>query len=233
MRCALVLAGAAIAVAASAQSGFRVRTVETKGAQGWTAKASFPEFTQPYPLASLASRLWRNEVIAVYDEFIKNARAASNLPRVGNWTFEAISRVSIASSTLVTGYTERFDYSGGAHPNTYFQLFNLILQDGKVRRIGLRDLTNGEAGYQAAVRTALETLNAMKRQRGLDPIPTLTPQQADMFVITPAAMTWMFQPYEVGAYVEGAYVVKISWSRLKSAMNPDGPVGALAQGRRP
>jgi hypothetical protein len=51
-----------------------------------------------------------------------------------------------------------------------------------------------------------------------------TDRTADMFVLTPTSISYLFSPYEMGPYVQGEFFAKVKYSALAEHLDPDGPL---------
>ncbi|CAN5360726.1 hypothetical protein BH11ARM2_BH11ARM2_13190 [soil metagenome] len=122
----------------------------------------------------------------------------------------AYERGRIASAVQLT-----FDWSGGAHPNTTYSIYNFW--DAKPMK--LADFFG--PGYDGARQVSyllLERLvknpQAMWLQDGT--VHDLTPQQLEHFQVGPKGLTWTFGPYELGPYVSGTITQFLSAKDLGS-----------------
>lgn len=124
--------------------------------------------------------------------------------------------------------TAYYDF-GGAHPNRDHVGLNYGLVNGKARRLAFADLLKDPKRAKEiadqAVMPKLIVLRAMWVTEGS--INELQPKQVDNFVITPAGITWLFAPYEMGSYAEGDYFVKVPWSELEADLRSSGPLRGL------
>lgn len=128
-------------------------------------------------------------------------------------------------SVIGTAY---YDF-GGAHPNRDHVGLNYGLVNGKPKRLAFSDLIKDPKRAKEiadqAVMPKLILMRAMWVTEGS--INELEPKQVDNFVITPAGITWLFGPYEMGSYAEGDYFVKVPWSELAPELRSSGPLREL------
>ena len=124
--------------------------------------------------------------------------------------------------------------AGAAHPNSYTEVLNFDLKNGK--SIKLADLFQPGAKY-------LRTLSAyciqeLKKKQSTDGIvdddwvqkgaaPELT--NYDNWTITKKGLGVTFDPYQVAAYAAGPQHVLVPYSALKEIIKPDGPVGQFVK----
>lgn len=212
---------------AFAFGGDSVRTASISSARKglWNAKATYPVFTSDSETRRIASQTFKQDAEKTLGEFVRNARgfAASGQKPIAPWELSQSAVVALNSASLVSGYAQTFDYSGGAHPNRYYRAINVAKIGNKVKRIKLSDVIKpGEDLEEFATENIVPELNRMKRARGIDGIVYEVDEKLlDNFVITPAGITWLFGPYDVGAYVEGEYFVKVSWLKLLRELGPN------------
>jgi len=120
-------------------------------------------------------------------------------------------------------------YEGGAHPNTNFNFNNFDLHNGS--EIKLSDVFKGN--YDAVL-----TKIAEKKFRKLYKIPANENLEKagfyfpngvfklnDNYSFSGYAVTFQFNPYEVGAYAFGAPEMTIPYSEIKNIIKPDGLLG--------
>ncbi len=127
-------------------------------------------------------------------------------------------------------YVETWQYDGGAHPNTFYVAYTFGIVAGTPARVRLQDLCRAGTDCE---HLAADLLMARLRQNPdalfiqdgtVKRIPHVV---VSRFVITPAGLTFLIQPYEVGPYTSGSFRVKIPFAAFGSALNPAGPLNGL------
>lgn len=219
-----------LAACSLANAGVQWQTISNVKAGKYSANTKYPKFTGPGPVSAMASTLYANEEKRQHAAFLSSAvRSLKSQPKpVAAYEFDQTATVTLYNPNLVSGYVERYDYSGGAHPNTFYVPINVGLVNGKARRLRLADvLLNSTPPVDVLEKVVLPALNAIKKQQGVEKIDTIDGDLADNFVVTAAGLTWVFQPYAVGPYSDGEYFVKIPYSKLKGMIDPKGPLGSL------
>lgn len=223
-----------VAVFVAALGGEGVRTASINSAkQGyWTANATFPVLATDSEVRKVANRGYRTDAETALNSFVENAKdfAVSAPKPIATWEFSQSAILSINTANLVSGYAQTFDYSGGAHPNRYYRALNFGLVGGVAKKLVLKDFIKiGEDLEEFATEIIVPELNRMKRARGIDEIVYAVDEKLlNNFVITPSGITWLFGPYDVGAYVEGEYFVKVSWLKLLRELRPNSIVAPWA-----
>ena len=143
--------------------------------------------------------------------------------------------VALAKDDLIgVEFTVSSYSAGAAHPNSYTEVVNFDLKNGKALK--LADLFQPNAKY-------LRTLSGyciqeLKKQQGADAMldddwvqkgaaPELT--NYDNWTITKKGLGITFDPYQVGPYAAGPQHVLVPYSALKDIIKPDGPVGQFVR----
>ena len=123
-------------------------------------------------------------------------------------------------------------YQGAAHPNSYSDVINYDLKNGK--QLKLSDLFKPGAKYLQAI--ADYAIADLKKQtdKGLttDEIekgaaPAAKNYQSWNIMKTGIGLT--FDAYQVGPYAAGPQFVTVPYSALKDLINPEGPIAQFAK----
>ena len=148
-------------------------------------------------------------------------------------------------SDLTIGYTVvlaqddlvsiKFDvgtyYQGAAHPNSYSDVINYDLKNGK--QLKLADLFKPGAKYLQAL-SSYSIADLKKQGKDLLPeqIESGAAPKADNYQswnIGRKGLAINFDAYQVGPYAAGPQFVHVPYSNLKDLINPDGPVGQFTK----
>ena len=128
----------------------------------------------------------------------------------------------------------RFDvgtyYQGAAHPNSYTEVINYDLKNGK--QLKLSDLFKPGAKYLQAI-SAYSTADLKKQGKDLLPeqIESGAAPKAENYQSWNIGKTGLginFDAYQVGPYAAGPQFVSVPYSNLKDLINPDGPIAQFA-----
>lgn len=127
-------------------------------------------------------------------------------------------------ASLASFIVEQYGYEGGAHGNTAQRTLNFDFQDGSLRELALDDVIDLDKGHELLASACMDEL---KRQGASNvvsgEIHSITLSQLNNFVLSPAGITFVFDPYEVGCYAEGSYHATVPWSKLSDILRPDSP----------
>jgi hypothetical protein len=121
-------------------------------------------------------------------------------------------------------------YQGAAHPNSYTEVVNYDLKNG--RQLRLSDLFKPEAKYLQAIATyAIADLKKQSKEKGTElPDDVIqngagpSAQNYRSWKITRKGLGINFDPYQVGPYAAGAHYVLVPYGNLKDLINPEGPI---------
>jgi hypothetical protein len=123
--------------------------------------------------------------------------------------------------------------AGAAHPNSYTEVVNFDLKNGKLLK--LADLFLPGSKYVQTLATyCIQTLKKQAKDQGADAMldddwiqkgaaPELT--NYDNWTISKKGLGITFDPYQVGPYAAGPQHVLVPYSALKEIIKPDGPLG--------
>ena len=124
-------------------------------------------------------------------------------------------------------------YQGAAHPNSYSDVINYDLKNGK--QLKLSDLFKPGAKYlQAIADYSIADLKKQATEKGLTPeeiqngaAPAAKNYQSWNIMKTGIGVT--FDAYQVGPYAAGPQFVTVPYSALKDLINPEGPIAQFAK----
>jgi hypothetical protein len=141
--------------------------------------------------------------------------------------------VALAKDDLISIEFTVSSYSAGAaHPNSYTDVVNYDLKNGKLLK--LADLFQPGAKYLQHLSTqSIQALQKQAKEQGADAMlddewvkkgaaPELT--NYDNWTITKKGLAITFDPYQVGPYAAGPQHVLLPYAALKEIIKPDGPV---------
>ena len=124
-------------------------------------------------------------------------------------------------------------YQGAAHPNSYTDVINYDLKNGK--ELKLADLFKPGAKFLPAIATySIGDLKKQAQDKGLldDQIESGAAPSAKNYQswnITKKGLGINFDAYQVGPYAAGPQYVVVPYSTLKDLINPEGPIAQFAK----
>ncbi|MCG2688490.1 DUF3298 and DUF4163 domain-containing protein [Candidatus Parcubacteria bacterium] len=190
-------------------------------------QVKYPEFfNSAYPEAELiANQLIKSEFQDQISEFKANLiEDIIDLPEAKSAFSTDYSEV-ILTDRLASIKLDSYQYAAGAaHPNSFYSVFNYDFE--KNRQINLTELFNPDSDFLPVISEI--TFQDLKSQLGeTDPFVEgtikegLLPIKANFknFVFDKDEITFLFDPYQLGAYAIGPRSVKINYDQLKDLMD--------------
>jgi len=149
-------------------------------------------------------------------------------PRDAHYEWETSNeqRVTFADASLVSIRTMGYSYTGGAHGNYGYSAQTYSSREGKMTGMAVGDLI--DTTPSALKGLAKLCIRDLKAQGASSPddlvfdakhLPTVN--------VTRAGLQFTFDPYEVGAYAEGTYVVTVPWKAAAEFVPAGSPVRRL------
>ncbi|UTD29915.1 DUF3298 domain-containing protein [Bradyrhizobium sp. WD16] len=155
---------------------------------------------------------------------------------------------SVVGDRYVSLLRKDYEYSGGAHPNSYT---DTILWDRSVKkRISIRpffaETADNGPTMNAMVKAIVAALKEEKKKRDIEDSPEMDwykgiePSLLKLGPVSLApsteagkssGLTFNYSPYAVGSYAEGAYRAFVPWQTLKPYLSAEG--AAIFRGERP
>jgi Protein of unknown function (DUF3298)/Deacetylase PdaC len=128
-------------------------------------------------------------------------------------------------------------YQGAAHPNSYTEVVNYDLKNGK--QLKLSDVFKPGSKYLQAISTyCIEDLKKQSKAKGPDSMlddssirsgAAPTPKNYQSWTITKKGLGINFDSYQVAPYAAGPQFVMVPYSAIKEHVNPDGPLGQFVK----
>lgn len=235
MRTGIVLGLAATLLVLASAQPLKVSYHSERRSQGDFYKIDIrqPVFPSEQPVGKVANR----EVASIVNKFKRDFLQAMDENRKRNFRiaepFQLQIRptISVARADLISLYLEIFWWTGGAHPNTYYRVVNVGLVDGKPRLLKLEDMLVKGVSAQQVMERVYQRLEQVKRQRDPSGEPWMPdggiPREYwNSFILTPTAVVWIFEPYAVGAYAEGMFLIRLSYEELQGLVRGIGTTAA-------
>ena len=128
-------------------------------------------------------------------------------------------------------------YQGAAHPNSYTEVIDYDLKNGKQLKLG--DVFKPGSKYlQALSAYCISDLKKQAKDKGPNSFledkaitegAGPTSKNYESWTITKKGLGINFDSYQVAPYVAGPQFVMVPYSAIKEHVNPDGPLGQLAK----
>lgn len=147
------------------------------------------------------------------------------------WTHSESTDLLGEAGPYLSYLTSFYYYTGGAHPNGHVESLLLERSAGGVRQLGLAELFEPAQEWLARIGGAVLT---GLREQGADAVVSgeitqLSEQDLASFTLGPAGLTFHFDPYAVGPYVQGSFRVTVPYEELLPLAGAGGPIAAFAE----
>lgn len=194
------------------------------------AGAAWPRF------GATALRVVANTLEAqAYDQvstFIAEGRSLVDEDNLGwGWTNDDYVDVLGAAGDYLSLLTSNTNYTGGAHPNSYYTSALYEVGPRGATVLDLEDLFADDVDWQTPV-LALVTADLLQQNATwIESGTAVTLADLTTFGLGPSGLTFVFDPYAMGPYVQGAFIVTLPYSELTALMEPAGAVAAFVDAR--
>ncbi len=191
------------------------------------AGAAWPRFGAP------ALRVVANSLEAqAYDQvstFIAEGRSYVDDDGLGwGWTNDDYVDVLGAAGNYLSLLTSSTNYTGGAHPNSFYTSALYEIGPDGASVVDLEDLFAEGTDWQTAV-LALVTADLLRQEAvWIENGTAVAVSDLATFGLGPDGLTFVFDPYAMGPYVQGAFIVTLPYSELTALMEPRGALAAFA-----
>jgi hypothetical protein len=211
---------------------FKVAAVATyvreKGKSGnIDVEATYPQFTQALPAAKQLNTLVRSILSQKKKNIVRQAQEAEPIAfRNGPWTFVYESDIAYASKDLVSLIGSTYTYTGGAHGMTSYSSANYQITNGSVKQLGMNDLFKQGTPYLSVLSNEIIGLLRQKDAMWVTTgqVTSFEPKDLSVYSITPKGLTFYFDPYAVGSYAQGAFMVTVPYSVMSGYIREGGPL---------
>lgn len=217
----------------------RIETLRSAEKGKWRAVAQVPSFATDGALEQcagpeLATALEDGFYAFVGRAYRLNQKPAPGLPR-REWTYASKVTSSVVRPDLVSLFATVETDFGGAHGMMATLPFTYGFVRSRAKRLTAADLLkpglDPVAVLSDIVLPRLRKLDAAWVTDGT--VKALSPKQCDAFVVTPSGVTFLFDPYEMGPFVQGPFQVKVPFADLADVLDPTGPLQTIAKQAAP
>ena len=223
----LIALTAVLATASVCHAQTKLQTLKAEVPKKYEVTTTYPTFGESTLVADLAEQrlgAWaKKEHAAFIGEVQKFLADPNTLPPTGASFYQEIKPTVTLyhPARLISVPMDGSQFTGGAHPLPFTNVFTFARVNGKVKQITLADMFRAGSGYQSRVnRLLLAKLKAKKASLVVDgEIKKLTLEQLNRFVVEKDGLLFIFPSYDVASYAEGYFEIKLTPSELGPAFN--------------
>ena len=198
----------------------------------WTSDYAYVQFQSQSRLAKVANEALEHSAEMAMEQFVEACNDVFKTePKPENaYTAEEKPTIEMATPKLISVYGLGYEFTGGAHPSYYFSEHNFGFVAGQPKELTLEDILRpGTSAREGLGKLVIRKLRAKHASNFDDPsVKTIDPKLLEQFVVTKGGLLFLFAPYDVGSYAEGAYKVRVSFKELKPYLRAQGPLTGMA-----
>lgn len=198
------------------------RTIQESKSSKYSINVSYPVFPASHLLSKPVNDLIDKSIQKGISNYKKSfAEFYDSYQHEWDLTVEPI--ISRNDLKVVSFLFYRSEYTGGNHPNTHTDVVNVAVINNKPQSVTLADIASPTTtSYRILNDLVLPKINDARLKRTNDSESTITDLPVSFgknFIISKNGITFIYDAYTFGAYVEGSYDIKLSWAELKGQIN--------------
>lgn len=188
----------------------------------YSINVAYPVFPNSHPLSKPVNDLIESSIQKGISNH-KKAFAEYYDSYQHEWDLTIEPVIARNDSKVVSVLIYRSEYTGGNHPNTHTEAINVAVINKKPQSITLADIASPTAtSYRILNDLVLPKINDARLKRTNDSETTIADLPLSFsknFIISKNGITFVYDAYTFGAYVEGSYDIKLSWAELRGQIN--------------
>ncbi|MCB1054950.1 MAG: DUF3298 and DUF4163 domain-containing protein [Acidobacteria bacterium] len=165
---------------------------------------------------------------AAADAFVEAFRdVLQEAPQVpGGWADERVVEIVHLDPTWVSLRFSHYEFTGGAHPNTFVQLRTLRLSDGVAPSLDDLLVPGGRSRLDGVAEGRFREVRGLSADEDLE-AAGFTFFEGDRFAlndnfaVVDDGLLFHYNPYEIAPYVMGPTELFLSWQDLAGIVRPD------------
>ena len=195
--------------------GDHIATVKEIDHKIWSASTSFPVIIGVPQAKTLNLLIKRREIKQMTDWVHTTGELADTWSHRPNIYKRSVRSLQIFPH-LVTYVNGTITDTGGAHPNYFFDGARWAFFDHKWHQISAKDIFKPGVNWLKEVRNEVDPILKSKGAEFLlnGTVKTLPKEDAEEFVITSTGITFYVNPYDVGPWVQGSFIVSVPFANF-------------------
>lgn len=188
----------------------------------WSAFADYPQFHTGSATAKLANKELQSWAVKDVTDFANQWKNGIEkfVPDM-TYAHESKATVSVNKPDLISLYFTTYEFTGGAHGNTFYTVMNYGIVNGKPRKLALKDIflpgTDLIHTFDSIIVEDLRKKNASLVVDG--ELKNIDKRHLANWILTPSGITFLYEPYAVASYAEGVFMVKVPFEQLEGKLN--------------
>lgn len=171
---------------------------------------------------------YRKEVAELYEEDIKNGTPKEELPSWYNYEYSLTTTFADGKEGVTTCTVGKFEYSGGAHPNSWEQWLNFDKKTGKLLPLSEVFMAGSETPMSNLLMN--ELLKVMAEKFPDEKIESLEGLQnagilldtkiyvPENFLLEPDKVSFLYNKYDIAPYAVGEIILSLPYTAVEKYM---------------
>lgn len=171
---------------------------------------------------------YRKDVGQFYQEDIKNGTAKNELPTWYNYEYGLSTAFSDGKEGILNFIADTYEYTGGAHPNSWGRWMNFEQTTGKLLTLKDVFMAGSEKPMNAMLLKELISQMADKMENdsitslaGLQNVGILTSTDMyvpDNFLLKKDTVSFLYNKYDIAPYAAGAITLSLPYTSVEKYM---------------
>lgn len=201
----------------------------------WKVDLAYPVFNGSDALSKFATQMCTNEIHEAKGFVKESTEFQKGQPKPEEpYPFTEKFKVVLERPDLIVVDFSADIYLGGAHGSQADRFYCFGYVHGQPKRLKLQDLfKSGVDARQIMSKIVVEHLKKNQDAAWIQDgtVKDLSAMNAEQFGITKTGISFLFNPYEMGPYSSGSIGTLVSWSEIRSYLDPSGPLRGLMNSR--
>lgn len=159
----------------------------------------------------------------------KADRDAYHMVSPDEWDMKSSCRATMLRASLVSVNCEEYQYSGGAHGNSSSSAWTWSIAGDTATLLSLGDLFV-EPWMPTIDQAVIESLRRQEATWVVDGSLQSVAQMLHTWNVRKDGVSFSFDPYEAGPYVQGPMEALVGWTALAAIRRRPGPLDSVAPG---
>lgn len=171
---------------------------------------------------------YRRDVNEFYQEDIKNGTPKDELPTWYNYEYGLTTHFDEGKEGILNFIAETFEYTGGAHPNSWEQWMNFEKSTGKLLTLKdvfmagaekpMSDMLLKELITEMATRLEDSSITSLEGLQNAGILNTTTMYVPDNFLLKKEEVSFLYNKYDIAPYAVGAITLSLPYASVENHM---------------
>lgn len=171
---------------------------------------------------------YRKDVNEFYQEDIKNGTPKDELPTWYNYEYGLTTHFSEGKEGILNFITETFEYTGGAHPNSWNKWMNFEKNTGKLLALKdvfmagsekpMSDMLLEELITEMATRLEDSSITSLEGLQNAGILNSTNMYVPDNFLLEKEKVSFLYNKYDIAPYAVGVITLSLPYTSVEKYM---------------